>query len=66
VAENFAAITYLLFAVVWVMGAWMVGVTAGKRGYNPVFWGLFALLVSPIAGAALLVLVTPRRGPGAP
>lgn len=64
-AENIAAITFLLFAVAWVMGAWLVGVTAGKRGYTPVFWGLFALLVSPIAGAVLLLLVTPRRGPGA-
>jgi len=58
-------IDYIVFAVAWVVGAWLVGVTAGKRGYSPVVWGLFSLFVSPVVGVVLLTLVTPRRGPRA-
>ena len=61
--ENVLAITYIGFAVAWVVGAWLVGVTAGKRGYSPVVWGVFSLFVSPVVGVVLLALVTPRRGP---
>lgn len=32
------AIDYMAFAVAWVVGAWLVGVTAGKRGFSPVPW----------------------------
>ena len=59
------AIDYIAFAVAWVIGAWLVGVTAGKRGYNPVIWGVFSLFASPVVGVVLLALVTPRRGPRA-
>ena len=59
------AIDYIAFAVAWVVGAWLVGVTAGKRGYSPVVWGVFSLFVSPVVGVVLLALVTPRRGPRA-
>jgi len=59
------AAVYIAFAVAWVIGAWLVGVTAGKRGYSPVVWGVFSLFVSPVVGVVLLALVTPRRGPRA-
>ena len=69
------AIDYLAFWVAWVVGAWLVGVTAGKRGYSPVIWGVVSLFVSPVVGMVLLALITPGvdRGrdlrhsePGAP
>lgn len=63
--ENTLAILYIPFAVAWVVGAWLVGVTAGRRGYSPVVWGVFSLFVSPVVGMILLALVTPRRGPRA-
>ena len=56
---------YIAFAVAWVMGAWLVGVTAGKRGFNPVLWGVVSLFVSPVVGIVLLALITPSRGPRA-
>jgi hypothetical protein len=59
------AAVYIAFAVAWVIGAWLVGVTAGRRGYSPVVWGVFSLFVSPVVGVVLLALVTPRRGPRA-
>ncbi len=59
------AAVYIAFAVAWVIGAWLVGVTAGRRGYSPVVWGVFSLVVSPVVGVVLLALVTPRRGPRA-
>ncbi len=64
-AGNILAITYIAFAVAWVVGAWLVGVTAGKRGYSPVLWGVFSLFVSPVVGVVLLALITPKRGPWA-
>ena len=63
--ENMLAIIYIAFAVAWVVGAWLVGVTAGRRGYSPVVWGVSSLFVSPVLGMVLLALVTPRRGPRA-
>lgn len=63
--ENTLAILYIPFAVAWVVGAWLVGVTAGRRGYSPVVWGVFSLFVSPVVGMILLALVTPGRGPRA-
>ena len=62
---NILAIDYIAFAVAWILGAWLVGVTADKRGYSPVVWGVFSLFVSPVVGVVLLALVTPRRGPRA-
>ena len=56
------AAIYIAFAVAWVVGAWLLGVTAGKRGYNPVLWGVFSLFVSPVVGMILLALITPSRG----
>lgn len=64
-AGNILAIAYIAFAVAWVVGAWLVGVTAGKRGYSPVLWGVFSLFVSPVVGVVLLALITPKRGPWA-
>jgi uncharacterized membrane protein YhdT len=63
--QSMLAIDYMAFAVAWVVGAWLVGVTAGNRGYSPVVWGVFSLFVSPVVGVVLLALVTPRRGPRA-
>ena len=60
-----AGAVYVVFAVAWVIGAWLVGVTAGKRGYSPVMWGVFSLFVSPVVGIVLLALITPTRGPRA-
>lgn len=61
--ENTLAILYIAFAVAWVVGAWLVGMTAVRRGYSPVVWAVFSLFVSPVVGMILLALVTPRRGP---
>ena len=63
--ENMLAIIYIAFAVAWVVGAWLVGVTAGRRGYSSLVWGVSSLFVSPVLGMVLLALVTPRRGPRA-
>ena len=63
--QDTLALAYLAFVAAWVVGAWLVGVTAGKRGYSPVAWGVFSLVLSPVAGIVLLTLVTPRRGPRA-
>lgn len=54
------AIDYMAFAVAWVVGAWLVGVTAGQRGFSPVAWGVASLFMSPVVGVVLLALVTPR------
>jgi urea transporter len=59
------AAIYIALAVAWVVGASLVGVTAGKRGYNPVLWGVVSLFVSPVVGMVLLALITPSRGPRA-
>lgn len=56
-------LTIAFFLVAWVVGAWLVGVTAGHRGFNSVVWGLVSLVVSPVIGIVLLMLVTPRSGP---
>jgi len=64
-ANMVGAAIYLAFAVAWVVGAWLVGVTAGKRGYNAVLWGVVSLFVSPVVGMVLLALITPSRGPRA-
>jgi hypothetical protein len=42
---------------------WLVGVTAGHRGFNPLVSGLMSLVISPFIGIVLLTLVTPRTGP---
>jgi len=64
-ANMVGAAIYIAFAVAWVVGAWLVGVTAGKRGYSPVLWGVVSLFVSPVVGMVLLALITPSRGPRA-
>jgi hypothetical protein len=64
-ANMVGAAIYIAFVVAWVAGAWLVGVTAGKRGYNPVLWGVVSLFVSPVVGMVLLALITPSRGPRA-
>ena len=56
-------LTIALFLVAWVVGAWLVGVTAGHRGFKPLIWGLVSLVISPFVGIVLLTLVTPRTGP---
>ena len=56
-------IDYVAFAAGWVVGAYLVGLTAGKRGFSPMVWGLFSLIASPVVGMVLLALVTPRDGP---
>jgi uncharacterized membrane protein YhdT len=64
-ANMVGAAIYIAFAVAWVVGAWLVGVTAGRRGYNLVLWGVVSLFVSPLVGMVLLALITPSRGPRA-
>jgi hypothetical protein len=59
---NVLAIDYFGLRGRVVVGAWLVGVAAGKRGYNPVVWGVVSLFVSPVVGVVLLALVTPRAG----
>ena len=56
-------LTIALFWFAWVVGAYLVGVTAGHRGFNPLAWGLVSLVISPFVGIVLLALVTPRAGP---
>jgi uncharacterized membrane protein YhdT len=62
-SETLYQLTIAFFLVAWVVGAWLVGVTAGHRGFNPVVWGLVSLVISPFLGIVLLALVTPRSGP---
>jgi uncharacterized membrane protein YhdT len=63
VTDKLYPLTIALFLVAWVVGAWLVGVTAGHRGFKPLVWGLASLVISPIVGIVLLTLVTPRTGP---
>lgn len=55
-----------LMGVLWCALAGLVGLSAGRRGYNAFVWFLASLLISPIAGLVLLVLVTPSGGPRRP
>ena len=61
--ETLYPLTIGLFLLAWVVGAWLVGVTAGHRNFNPLAWGLVSLVISPFLGIVLLTLVTPRTGP---
>jgi uncharacterized membrane protein YhdT len=63
VTETLYPLTIAFFLLAWVVGAWLVGVTAGHRGFNPLVWGLVSLVISPFVGIILLTLVTPRTGP---
>jgi uncharacterized membrane protein YhdT len=56
-------LTIAVFYLGWLAGAYLVGVTAGHRGFSPLAWGLVSLLISPYVGVVLLALVTPRTGP---
>jgi uncharacterized membrane protein YhdT len=61
--ETLYPLTIGLFLLAWVIGAWLVGVTAGHRGFVPLPWALVSLVISPFVGIVLLTLVTPRTGP---
>ena len=61
--ETLYPLTIALFLVAWVVGAYLVGITAGHRGFKPLVWGLVSLMISPYVGIVLLTLVTPRNGP---
>lgn len=61
--QTLYSLTIAFFLVAWVVGAWLVGVTAGHRGFNSLVWGLVSLVISPFIGIVLLTLVTPRTGP---
>jgi uncharacterized membrane protein YhdT len=63
VTDTLYPLTIAFFLVAWVVGAWLVGVTASHRGFKPLAWGLAALVISPFVGIVLLNLVTPRAGP---
>jgi uncharacterized membrane protein YhdT len=63
VTDTLYPLTIALFLVAWVVGAGLVGVTAGHRGFKPLVWGLASLVISPFVGIVLLTLVTPRTGP---
>jgi uncharacterized membrane protein YhdT len=63
VTDTLYPLTIAFFLLAWVVGAWLVGVTAGHRGFNPLVWGLVSLVISPFIGIVLLTLVTPRAGP---
>lgn len=62
-ADTLYLITRIAFVVAWVVGAYLVGVTAGRRGFQPLAWGLVSLVVSPVVGIVALTLITPRSGP---
>ena len=62
-SDTLYTIDRIAFVVAWVVGAYQVGVVAGRRGFQPVAWGLVSLLVSPVVGIVALTLITPRRGP---
>ena len=61
--ETLYPLTIASFMVAWVVGAYLVGVTAGHRGFSALAWGLVSLVISPFVGIVLLTLVTPRTGP---
>jgi predicted branched-subunit amino acid permease len=63
VADVLYPLTIAFFYLAWVVGAYLVGVTAGHRDFNPLVWGLVSLVISPFIGIVLLTLVTPRTGP---
>jgi uncharacterized membrane protein YhdT len=63
VTDTLYPLTIAVFLLAWVVGAWLVGVTAGNRGFNSLVWGLVSLVISPFVGIILLMLVTPRTGP---
>jgi len=63
VTEVLYPLTIAFFYLAWLVGAYLVGVTAGHRGFNPLVWGLVSLVISPYIGMILLALVTPRAGP---
>jgi uncharacterized membrane protein YhdT len=62
-ADTLYLITRIAFVVAWVIGAYLVGIAAGRRGFEPLAWGLVSLVVSPVVGVVALTLVTPRSGP---
>jgi hypothetical protein len=61
--ETLYPLTIGLFLLAWVVGGWLVGVTARHRGFVPLPWALVSLVISPFVGIVLLTLVTPRTGP---
>ena len=63
VTDTLYPLTIAFFLLAWVVGAYLVGVTAGHRGFNPAVWGLVSLAISPFIGIVLLTLVTPGTGP---
>ena len=62
-ADTLYTITRIAFVMAWIVGAYLVGVAAGRRGFQPLAWGLVSLIVSPVVGIVALTLVTPRSGP---
>ncbi len=62
-ADTLYLLTRIALVVAWVVGAYLVGVTAGRRGLQPLAWGLVSLVVSPVIGIVALTLVTPGTGP---
>ncbi len=62
-SDTLYQMTIAFFLVAWVVGAYLVGVIAGHRGFSPLVWGLVSLVISPFIGLILLTLVTPRSGP---
>jgi uncharacterized membrane protein YhdT len=62
-ADTLYLITRIAFVAAWVLGAHLVGVAAGRRGFLPLAWSLVSLVVSPVVGIVALTLVTPRSGP---
>ena len=62
-ADTLYFITRIAFVVAWVIGAYLVGVTTGRRGFQPLAWGLVSLVLSPVIGFVALTLVTPGSGP---
>ena len=62
-ADTLYLVTRIAFAVAWIVGAYLVGIAAGRRGFQPLAWGLVSLVVSPVVGMVALTLVTPWSGP---
>ena len=59
-ADTLYLITRIAFVVAWVAGAYLVGVTAGRRGFQPLAWGLVSLVVCPVVGIVALTLSSLR------
>lgn len=64
--QLFPMIDVIALGIGWLVGAWLVGAAAGRRGFRMVLWGVAALVISPVLAIILLLLVTPAEHPRRP